>query len=278
MKQIIFFTCLITACLQCLAQKRDIAKITDSITLEGKELYKSEMASWYGSDVFVAKCPNKTSLAGGYISYKTTDGVNNVFFSNGTSPTVLATITFKGKFDPDKYELDSAGRRLTPEEHQLYIIRQKTLHEINSDTAFKRIANTDFNLIPIVRNGVSRVYVLTGPRANGTVIIGNDYLCEFNDANQLIKTKRLHKSTLIFKNDPQNPTVDAVHSHLPETGDFITATDICTTMLYEKFAGWKFHVVISKEYVSSWDCQRDQLVILTKKAWERIGKDQNTKH
>jgi hypothetical protein len=37
-----------------------------------------------------------------------------------------------------------------------------------------------------------------------------------------------------------------MHSHLPETGDFITPTDICTLMPYEKFANWKTHNVVSK--------------------------------
>jgi hypothetical protein len=43
-------------------------------------------------------------------------------------------------------------------------------------------------------------------------------------------------------------------------------------MLYEKMAKWKFHVVVSKSYVSSWDCNSNRLVILTKEAWERIAK------
>ena len=64
-----------------------------------------------------------------------------------------------------------------------------------------------------------------------------------------------------------------MHTHLPETGDYITATDICTLLLYEKFAKWKQHVVISEDHVCMWDCKTDQLVTLTKKAWDRIYKD-----
>jgi len=69
-----------------------------------------------------------------------------------------------------------------------------------------------------------------------------------------------------------------MHSHLPETGDFITATDICTLMLYEKFTTWKTHYVISKNYVSIWDCKKDDLVILTMQAWKRIIDDQKQRN
>jgi len=63
-----------------------------------------------------------------------------------------------------------------------------------------------------------------------------------------------------------------MHSHIPQTGEFITATDICTLMLYEKFAKWDQHLVIAEHYVSIWNCKTDELLILTKKAWNKIYK------
>ena len=90
--------------------------------------------------------------------------------------------------------------------------------------------------------------------------------------------KALHKSALFFKDDPAQKEVTTIHTHLSQSGDFITATDICTIMLYEKIARWKFHVVMSKNYVSSWDCNKNQLVILTKVAWERIYKSEKEKN
>ena len=69
-----------------------------------------------------------------------------------------------------------------------------------------------------------------------------------------------------------------MHSHLPSTGEYITATDICTLMLYEKYPGWKQYYVISPSYVSIWSCEKDELVILTKKAWDSINEDQQKRH
>ncbi len=64
----------------------------------------------------------------------------------------------------------------------------------------------------------------------------------------------------------------------PETGELITATDICTLMLYEKFANWTTHNVVSKKYLSIWDCQTDELVILPMKTVKKINKDQEKRH
>jgi hypothetical protein len=69
-----------------------------------------------------------------------------------------------------------------------------------------------------------------------------------------------------------------VHSHGPETGDFITATDICTLMLYEKFAKWKKHNVVSKKYLNIWDCETDQLTVITMDALEKISKHQENQN
>ena len=58
------------------------------------------------------------------------------------------------------------------------------------------------------------------------------------------------------------------------SGEFITATAIRTLMLYEKFAGWKQHTVISKNYFSFWNCITNDLIVITKEAMDKIDKDQ----
>ena len=65
-----------------------------------------------------------------------------------------------------------------------------------------------------------------------------------------------------------------IHSHLPETGDFITPTDICTLMLYEKFTKWKQHNVVSQKYLNIWDCLTDNLVVIPMETIKKINKDQ----
>ena len=45
-------------------------------------------------------------------------------------------------------------------------------------------------------------------------------------------------------------------------------------MLYEKFAKWKQHIVVSEEFVSMWNCDTDTIFVITRKAWDKIAKDQ----
>jgi ribosomal protein S17E len=254
------------------AQQKNLNRITDSIATEGKALYRSEWASWYGTDIFLDKCKDKRNLIGGYISYETKDGLNNVFFTKGDDPVVLGTTSFGTDLNPSNYKLDTTARKLNATEKELIDIRQKVVKRMATDTIFKYFNNTSLNAVPLIRNGVKRVYLLTGPKANGVVIFGNDYLVNFDRDNQITNIKRLHKNIIpihFSKTAADSTVVGAMHIHLPETGDFITATDICTLMLYEKFTPWKQHIVRSKNYVSVWDCKLNKLTLMTAAEWEK---------
>ncbi|MBR7720861.1 hypothetical protein [Hymenobacter properus] len=239
------------------------------------------MASWYGTDIFLAQHKDQESI-GGYFSYPTKEGANCIFFSKSEAPTVIGTIAFDSTYNVKTARVGLESRRFTAEEAQLYAIRATALATMRADTLFKTYRNTNLNIIPLIANGERKVYVLTGPQQNGVVIFGNDYLMTFDANNKLLKKRRLHKNIIPIeygRSLPDSSTVEgAMHSHLPETGDFITATDICTLMLYEKFAKWKQHTVVSPSYVSIWNCQTDELVVLTKKAVERINKYQQKNH
>ncbi|HAL82983.1 MAG TPA: hypothetical protein DCO83_12730 [Mucilaginibacter sp.] len=279
-KKIIFALILLSSFTRTFAQHERLDQITDSITNEGKALYRSEWASWYGTDIFVAKCPDKKPLSGGYFSYETNDGLTNIFFSKGDDPVVIASISFGKDFNANNYRLDTIQRKFTETEHDYYAIRMTALKRALSDTTFKHFNNTGINVVPLIEQEVKKVYVLTSPHANGVVIFGNDYLINFDSKNEITSIKTLHKNIIpIYTKADSGKTVAAtMHSHLPETGDFITATDICTLMLYEKFTTWSTHYVLSKNYVSIWDCKKNDLIILTMEAWKRITDDQKTRH
>jgi len=262
------------------AQEKDLVKIADSISNEGKTLYRSEWASWYGSDIFSAKCKARRAIAGGYISYDNGKELINVFFSKGTDPVVLSTISFGYDFDSNNYKLDTADRKFTSSEKELFTIRQTALAELNKDTLFKTYKNTSLNPVPIIKNGTKRVYILTGPSINGVVIFGNDYVIGFDKANNVASKKKLHKGiipVLYGKTgaDSSKIVLASMHTHLPEFDQFITVTDICTLMLYEKFTTWNQAIVVSKNYVSIWNCKEDRLAILTYEAWQKTNPAKN---
>jgi hypothetical protein len=255
-------------------------KITDGIVKEGKKLYRSEMASWYGTDIFLERFKDKASSAQGYVSYVENDKTKCIFYSKGDKPKVVVTIIFDSTYNTSTAEADGTSREFTPMESSLYKIREAALKDINTDTMYKFYKNTDLNLIPFIDGKDKKVYVLTGPKENGVIIIGNDYLLTFDENDKLLAKKSLHKNLhfFYFGNKANEESVGGIHTHLPETGDFITATDICTLMLYEKFAKWESHVVVSEKYVCIWNCKTDVLLTLTREAWDKINEDQKKRN
>ncbi len=111
------------------------------------------------------------------------------------------------------------------------------------------------------------------------MIFGNDYLLNFDRGNQVLTKKQLHKNILPVKygsnNNSNGEQIEgAMHTHLPETGDLITSTDICTLMLYQKFAGWKSYVVVSEKYMNIWNCESNSLAVVPKHVIDKIDADQ----
>lgn len=273
----IFFLFLTFVSLSAGAQT-DLQTRIKTIVDEGKRLYRSEMASWYGTDLFLVNYKSRTNV-GGYFSFTTKEDVSKcIFFSKAEKPKVIGTISFDKTFNPELAKIDLNEREFTAIENDLYVLRKVALATINTDTLFKRYSNTDLNLIPLVYNNEKKVYVLTGPKQGGAVILGNDYLMTFDSNNQLIARKPLHKNIIPVpyagKQSDGTEIVSTIHSHLPETGDLITSTDICTLMLYEKFAKWKSHKVVSQKYLSTWDCAKDELTVVEMEVVEKMVKEQ----
>lgn len=250
------------------------------IVAEGKRLYHSEMASWYGTDLFLENYPNKAAI-GGYFSYTENEVSKCIFFSKGEKPKVIGTILFDSTYSLKTARLSLAEREFTEPEYDLYAIRKIALQEVNTDTLFKFYQNTNLNLIPLIHGREKKVYVLTGPREKGVVVFGNDYLLTFDEQNNLLVKKQLHKNIMQLpyggKEEEAQKSIGSVHMHLPETGHFITATDICTLMLYAKFTPWKQHIVFSEKYMNIWDCESHRLTVLPRDAVEKIMKDQEKK-
>lgn len=259
------------------AQKDPTAQ-AQKIVEEGKRLYRSEMASWYGTDLFLMKYKDMDNV-GGYFSYTENDISKCIFFSQSETPKVIGTISFDSTYNTKTATAEISERAFTSYENELYMLRKRARQAIVEDTIFKSYKNTSLNIIPLISNNEKKVYVLTGAQQEGVVIFGNDYLLTFDKSLKLKSTKQLHQNILPIHYAPESGEVKAtVHSHLPATGDFITATDICTLMLYEKFAKWKQHNVVSEKYLNIWNCQTNELVVLPMKMVDKINDDQEQRH
>ena len=254
------------------------SKAEEKVLAEAWLLYNSEKASWHGTDLFFERFPQKEGRIGGYFSYSEEKVHKCVFFDNDENPNVLATIAFDDNFIPEAASVDTISRKLTILEKDLFIIRQKAFEEIKTDTLFKFYKNTNPNLIPLITGKEKKVYILTGPTVNGVVVFGNDYLLEFDKKNNLSSKKALHKNIIPIEYNEETEGATTIHNHQESTGDLITATDVCTLMLYGTYTNWKSHIVMSKNNVCIWDCSTSQLVVLTRDAWQKMYGDNRTKN
>lgn len=278
MKEAAMLVSTLLLAVQLLAQDDHDAN-TARIVEEGKRLYKSEMASWYGTDVFLEKYKDR-NLIGGYFSYIDNNSSKCIFFSKGETPKVIGTITFDSTYNTGTAQADLTERAFTTSENDLYHIRTEALKIVNADTFFKAYHNTSMNVIPLIADNERKVYILTASQKSGQVIIGNDYLLTFNDQYQLTGKKKFHQNILLLEYGKQQTDagegvpIGAMHTHLPETGDYITPTDICTLMLYAQLAGWQQHMVVSNKYVNIWNCQTNKLIVISRNVFDKINKDQ----
>lgn len=72
-------------------------------------------------------------------------------------------------------------------------------------------------LFLIINKGEKKVYLLSGPKKNGVLIFGNDYLIEFDKSDNVKNKRLLHKNIIPieFKNN-EGKDAETMHNHLPK--------------------------------------------------------------
>ncbi len=253
---------------------QDFTAQAAQITAEGKKLYRLERASWVGTDVMQDRLKEKEQLkVGGYVSYKDGDRYTCVFFtSSETAPKVLYSVSFDTTYNIEKAVIWSGTRDLTEPENELFQLRQKTIGLVKLDKFFEREKGTTFNIVPIIEGDKREVYILTATNVSGQIFFGTDYYISFDATLGVTSKKAFHKSFVQVSSSGGKDAV-TVHEHDSKTEELITATDICTLMLYHGITRWSQHIVIGKNYVSMWDCKKKTLTIITAKEFKKISKE-----
>ncbi|WP_158825849.1 hypothetical protein [Mucilaginibacter lacusdianchii] len=255
------------------AQKSELKQIADSIKAEGEMLYRSEWASGHSTQIFASGFGGKKLLSGGYFSYETKKGIATVFFSKDEYPVVIATVKFNHGLDSSIYKIDTTTRKFTEIEKDFYTIRSKAEQTVLNDTLFKFYQNISLNLVPVIRNGAKKVYVITAQTAPDEVLLGNDYLIIFNKDNNIIKKTKLHNNLIPLGAGGKEAIKASSHLHLGETSPFITATDICAFKLWKPRTTWVISFIVSTGYVSAWHFRDEYLEILTQAEWKKVMKN-----
>ncbi len=265
------------------SQGTDLQKKAAEIQAEAFKIYRSEKASWLGTDimqeVYDSGIPSNLK---GYFSYATENAVRCVFYSNDSIPKILLTIEFDQSFDPKKTTVADYAREFSEREKEYYLLRKSVESVLIADTGFfKYYENTNYNIVPIIDEQSKRVYILTGTTRQGIVLFGNDYIMLFDNNYKLSSKERIH-NTLISSPMQSEETsggtpVGFVHSHVPGRSEYMTATDIATALLYQAYTNWQSCTVISKDYFSIWSCKSNTLTIIPTKTLKKIEQSEETR-
>ncbi|MBS1772246.1 MAG: hypothetical protein JST82_05255 [Bacteroidetes bacterium] len=254
-------TCIANA--QKLLSEDERMRMSDSIKTEALMLYKSERASWFGTDVFLQNYTGSRDSIDGYFSYSQGNTSTCVFYSKSETPKVIGTIKFDQIIAAVNPEYSSAERDFTSLEKEYYQLMKTARNMIMTDTNIRHYKNTNFNPVCLIDDKRKDVYLLTGTNESGVVLFGNDYLYRFDRQNNLVKSMRLHMSLIEMRYPSEEKnTVGMMHNHLPEFSPFITATDICTAMLYKDLTHEDHYTVVSEKYFSVWNCETMNLAIV----------------
>lgn len=269
-ERLLYIFTLIFCCISIQAQ--DLDKLAKNIEEEGKWLYRLEMAAWYGSDIFKENYSGERGI-GGYFTYIDSRTPKCLFFSRDEKPKVIGVVSFGDIKIVETATIDFKVRDFKKDERELFSIRQRALEVIKQDTLFKNYTNANLNLIPTIDKEDRAVYVLTAPKVSDVVLFGNDYILKFDRANTLLYKAEIHRDLIPVEFEEGGDSV-SFHNHRSETDPFITPTDVCTLMLYAKFAGWKRHYVASKDYVSIWNCETESLRIVTREQFDNMNEEE----
>jgi hypothetical protein len=251
-------------------------KKTDRILEEGKLLYRLEKGSWYGTDDMLERFTTKRDSLGGYLSYEASDEkIISIFFSRFDANKILIRYQFDKIPKPEPISIDTLSQNATELEKSLIAIRQDARDRAskNLDSFFTYYENTSLNFIPLIKGNEKKVFVLTGPQLSGVVLIGNDYVLDYDKKNTFKNKSKIHNSILQFPYESENkesPIETTYHSHV--LTDFISSTDICTLLLYRDYVEWNQHIVISKKEVSIFNLENETLFTMKRKDWDKINK------
>lgn len=278
---LLFFSSLL--CLVIFAQKKqppiDLHKTETAILDEGRKLYQLQMATTLGLEAFLQLPKNVVDSAAGYFAFREGKFYKCVFYNNLYNADIISTILFDSAFNKVRTAISNTLRPMTNNERDLYFMRIRTLDELKKDTSlFKLYSTTTTVVLPIIDNNDRRVFVLTKSDDPATVLFGNDYVLDFDKANYVSAKKAIHNDLIsidcVRPGAMEDEELSAVsHKHEGESGEFMTATDVCTILMNQKKAGWIHHVVKSENYVSVWYCDSDELETMPIKKWNKYNKE-----
>lgn len=207
----------------------------DSVLLEGNLLFKYEKVAWVSTDI-IHENISLSQQIGGYFTYE--DGNNiKVIFIDKKYENCIAEYIFKNNFNKPEIE-NIINRKLSEKENNLLQIRDKMLEHISNGEYEIHIPDGfNPNLIFLPFDDKYKLYIIMGTSQNDIIPFGNDYYFIADKNGKIENWQKFHSRIIPSHTEFQgNKVSELTHSHLKST-PLITATDICTFMLYAPLYG-----------------------------------------
>ena len=202
----------------------------DSVLVEAHLLYKYEKAAWISTDL--AK-ENKTVKKdyGGFFAYEEQEEIRVIILGK-KSQNCIAEYSFANDFSKPK-SVKTDSRELSDKEKKLIEVREKIVDNL-SDPKYEVTIPDGYspNLILLPFAEKYKLYIIMGTSQKDVIPFGNDYLFIADKNGEIENWQKFHSRIIPgYTKMNGNKVRELTHSHL-RTTPLITATDICTFMLY----------------------------------------------
>ena len=243
-----------------------------NILEKGIKLYKLERSAWISSDSTANKI-NDINISG-FVSYFDTNTIKVLFYEKITDDDFLIhfTLEFDTTINVNFLNINNQQRRPKSGEKNYIELREGTLDLISHfEKLYTNYENTGKNVAILKEKGKYKIYLMTGSNEYGILPIGNDYEFECKENESIIEyIGKLHQNYMPINYIDMPKNIKAgVHSHSSKSSDFITPTDICTLLLYKDLFTIKEHIVISGKYVSVFNNETLNLLIMNKTEYNK---------
>ena len=202
----------------------------DSVLAEGNLLYKYEKAAWISTDLAMENKTVKKDY-GGFFAYEE-QGEIRVIILGKKSQNCIAEYSFESNFSKPK-SVKTENREFSNKEKDLLEVREKIVENVSGkeyEVTVPEGYSPNLILLPFAEK--YKLYIIMGTSQKDLIPFGNDYLFIADKNGEIESWQKFHSRVIPGYTKMNGSKVrELTHSHL-RTTPLITATDICTFMLY----------------------------------------------
>lgn len=240
---------------------QDLDQISNQILSEGIELYRNEHASWISTD----SVPEEDkALINGYFTYWNGNNYISIYVDS-TDQIALYQFFFQPAEGIELTLIKTLKNvPLTGLERNILSVRKKAIGIASwwyQQFGYDQIVNP--NAIIYRTSPQFEVYVIPGAKQSGLLPIGGDMRMVFKPDGELGKMDAIHNNLIPFEIETHEEIVYLAHEHRGKrlAKEYITATDVCTLLLYREFLKEEKHLTVHKKFVSEFYFNEPRLMI-----------------